>query len=618
MNKKSFQARRRAAIVAAMTATVLLTACGGGGDGAPVAPTPAPAPAPPPAPSSVFAPAADDLLAQPSLYAYPEPSLAEMAIAYVQTPVSGPGNYIGKGGVCRPLDQPPADTYPGGMVTLDTVNLDTDKWAACKPEINVLVSIDNLVKTAARLRQRGASARAADQKSYRVKLGGASDWHGETTFQLNKHPYDLARVRNKLAFDLMREIPHHQSLRTQFVRMSYADAKGAASSMGLYTHVEKMGKDYLARRGWVAGSNVYKAEDFEFYADPRLAVNADGTAGPSFERVLSIESDSKNHGAIIRLVNALNDGRTEFSTLFNRHFNKNNYLAWFATVMLLGNYDTDTQNFGLYQPLGSEKFYFLPWDYDDALGYPQQPGVPPYPGWPLGIGKWWNNPLHQGFLRQPGNVDLLQAAALEIRQKYLTNATVKSRLDSYRALVEPVITSAPDVNDLPTDGADPRPAAQQWAAEYQHLTASIGMNLQHFLSSLENPMPVWLDVSTANGQTTLDWGWPRPFHPRGKAISYSLEVARVVADKTPFAADTMVRSDTNLVGLVKTLPALPNGDYFMRVIARDHDGHQTPGLDTYYGPNGLTLPGVLCVNVPTGKECLWSAAQKSARNRKAG
>ena len=143
-------------------------------------------------------------------------------------------------------------------------------------------------------------------------------------------------------------------------------------------HIEKLGgKSYLERRGWVAGSNVYKVAAFNFNPDARLQTLADGKAGPGFEELLEIENDSGNHGAIVQTVKALADDGTPFATSFNRHFDRNNYLAWLASAILLGNWDTVNQNFGLYQPLGGDRFYFLPWDYDGALGYPQQPGFQP-------------------------------------------------------------------------------------------------------------------------------------------------------------------------------------------------------------------------------------------------
>jgi hypothetical protein len=44
------------------------------------------------------------------------------------------------------------------------------------------------------------------------------------------------------------------------------------------------------------------------------------------------------------------DEDAPFAATFSHYFNRNNYLSWLATTILLGNPDTINQNFGLYQP----------------------------------------------------------------------------------------------------------------------------------------------------------------------------------------------------------------------------------------------------------------------------
>lgn len=370
--------------------------------------------------------------------------------------------------------------------------------------------------------------------------------------------------------------------------------------MGLYTHVEKMGKSYLQRRGWVAGSNVYKMEEFSFASDPRLATLADGKAGPDFEQVMSIESDSGKHQAIVAAVRALNDDNTDFANVFNRYFDRNNYLTWLATTILLGNWDTRTQNFGLYQPLGGEKFYFLPWDYDAALGFAQQPGQH-YPAWAMGIGNWWDSPLHRRFLSVPGNVALLQAAVQEIRDKYLTDAAVKGLLDGYRPIVEPFITRAPDATQLAADGTGE--PALQWAAEYQRLQTVIGRNHGFFLDSLQRPMPYWLAASDQAGSLVLDWGWPTPFHPQGRPIAYRVELARAEAGKPAFAADTLVKTPAPTSGgTTLNLGALPAGQYLARVTASDPQGHAATAFDSTQF-DGQKIEGAICLRMPGAAPC---------------
>ncbi|MBS0293788.1 MAG: CotH kinase family protein [Proteobacteria bacterium] len=586
-----------------------LASCGGGDyESLPASPAPGPAPVPtpptPPQSQAPFTPGAGDLAHAAGLYPYAAPALLALGLQYQPTPVSGPGWYLADAANCRQLPSPPP-SYPGGMVTLDTVNLDVDKNDNCEPEIKVLASSgDGLLKNAAaKMRMRGSSTREATLKSYRVKLGNGTTWWGEDTLNLNKHPYDLTHVRNKLAFDLMRTVPYHESLRTQFVEIRYDAGDGKwPQAMGLFTHVEKLGgAGYLNRRGWIAGSNVYKVAEFNFNADARLQTLADGKAGPAFTELLEIESDSGDHRAIVNAVQALANDDTPFASTFGRYFDRNNYLAWLATTILLGNWDTTNQNFGLYQPLGSDKFYFLPWDYDGALGYHEQPGASATAPWDQGISTWWDSALHRRFLTTPGNLALLQAAVEEIRDKYLTDAAVKQLLDSYRPIVEPVLARAPDVDNLDAKGQGT--PMEQWAAEYQRLQNVIAGNRNLFLASLQRPMPFWLTGNDKTGGLELDWSWPAPFHPQGKAISYRVDLAHAQPGRPAFAADTMVQTASPAPGRTTlSLGALPAGQYLLRVTASDADGHSTWGFDTAYF-EGQKIDGAICLQMPGAKPC---------------
>ena len=588
----------------ATATTLALVGCGGGvTNDIPPAP-----PVPPMDPSKPFVPSADDLPpAIDQTYVYPEPSVQQLRVRYVPTPVSGPGYYLNADKTCTYQERPPAQTYPAGLVTLDTVNLDESKDDPCEPEINVQVALSGGPFADAKLRVRGSSTRLAEQKSYRIKYSGTDKWMGEDTFQLNKHPWDLSRVRNKLAFDLMRTVPHHPSLSTQFFTLDYTDGTGSTRPMGLFTHVEKMSKSYLARRGWVAGSNVYKAEDFSFNANhlTELGVQPDGSAGPDFEKVLSLEVDAKNHQAMAKLLKNINDDKQKFDAVFTQHFNRNNYLAWLASAILLGNYDTRSQNFGLYQPLGTEKFYFLPWDYDAALGFPDQPGTQNYPEWSLGIGNWWNSALHRRFMQQPQHLELLAYAVQQVRDQYLTDAAVDMRLQSYRPLVERWITSAPDVTYLPTlePITDNPLAPREWDAEYRRLQQVIATNHRHFLHSLQKPLPFWISPSsTPSGGVALDWGWPQPFHPQGKTITYTVTVAQAVQGIAPFAPETVVLTDTGLQTTQWSRSALPPGNYLVRVQASDADGHHTLAFNEHFMA-GQKVFGTVCVRLPSADPC---------------
>lgn len=594
--------------------SLLLSACGGGGGG-----SGSQTPSPPATPVVPFVPSATDVSDPDSHYQYPnadsavtDPSVVNVTITYVPTAVSGPGYYLVDENTCEYLDSPPA-SYPDDpatpaadhLVTLDTVNLDVDDTDECQPEIKVNFQADGYPVTTAynaKMRMRGSSTRYATQKSYRVKLRSSSPCSASTTYpcwrndeitlQFNKHPWDLSRVRNKLAFDLMRDIPYLNSLRTQFAHITYNDGS-TDSDMGLFTHVEKMGKEYLANRGYDTTSNIYKANEFYFDPDERLAIDP-SAGGSRFEEVLEVENDAGDHTALRAMISAVNDEDIAFSTTFNKHFNRNNYLAWLATNILLGNHDTITQNFALYQPAGGERFYFLPWDYDGSLGFEDQPDVDAagtfYDDWQLGLANWWGSPLHRRFIQQPGNLALIKAAVKDIRDNYLTSAQVQARLDSYTSLVTSLITAAPDVLHLPTAPDDDTPAADQWATEYQRLAGTVETNYSRFLTLLESPMPFWQAARLSSGALVLTWDTATDL--QGNPVTYKVEVSSDPAFGSLLYPARIVTSTSTSFS---TAPAA--GTYYMRVTARDDAGHSTRAFDRtdigdnrYFGVLAFTLP----------------------------
>lgn len=101
---------------------------------------------------------------------------------------------------------------------------------------------------------RGQTSSRNAQKNYKIKLIDNSDsWNGQRTIALNKHMGEGLRFRNKLAYDLMTEIPQIMSLRTQFVHLYVRDLTGDNPDefvdYGLYTQVEQLNKTALRTHG---------------------------------------------------------------------------------------------------------------------------------------------------------------------------------------------------------------------------------------------------------------------------------------------------------------------------------------------------------------------------------
>lgn len=483
-------------------------------------------------------------------------------------------------------------TTTDGVYTFAQVNSDIDPDDDFVPEVDAHFNAENypddgLLLNNAKIRLRGNSSRLAVQKSYRVKLNKANPspyglWRGETTLQLNKHPWDLTRVRNKLAFDLFTDIPHFPSLRTQFMHLTIN-----GEDYGLFTHVEKMGKEYLTNRGLSTDGNIYKANDFNFNSDTRLQLDTTGNplALNAFELVLELENDNKDHSRLIEMITAVNDETQAFDPVFEKYFDRNNYLVWLAVNILAGNRDTINQNFALYQPKDSTKFYFLPWDYDGAFGLEGQPdmaaeGVLNAP-WQLGLGNWWGSPLHQRFIKDPARLQEIQQAVDDIYTNYLTEAKIQALLDRYKPLVEPLITRSPDLDHLPIVTSS---ATDEWAGEYARLVTTVTINYDLFNASLEKPMPFWQDATVEAGHILLTWD--SSVDLQNDTVTYSI---RVGSDP---AFQTTVFSRDGVTGTSVEMPLQANGTYYLKVTATDSKGNSQGGFDIYIDQNDTKYFGV--------------------------
>jgi spore coat protein H len=451
----------------------------------------------------------------------------------------------------------------------------------------------------AKIRLRGNTSRLAEQKSYRIKLAsGAPAWQGETTLQFNKHPYDLSRMRNKLAFDLFRDIPHISSLRTQFYRMKVTYEILASDQLlspvalavgvhtdedfGLFTHVEKMGKEYLAARNLPSSSatigNIYKAEDFDFQLSAALsnyATTQNAANKVEFEKVLSLEADNLNHTPLIAMINDVNNDAIPFDTTFNKYFDKANYLTWLASNILMGNRDTINQNFGLYQPKDGTKFYFVPWDYDGAFGFEDQPlqlaGGPLYADWQKTVANWWGVPLHRRFLQDPKHLAELKLAVNEIYDNYLTRAQINAKLDAYKPLVIPIVKVLPDSRYLPVLSATTSNEIEaEWETERLRLANVVAANRDAFFTALEVPMPFW-QAATFQSSTQVLFNWDAAVDLQGDAVTYTAQLATTPNFATGSVLVTNAQIGSNTTYLYTAPTGVLSGTYYLKVTASSKD-----------------------------------------------
>lgn len=433
----------------------------------------------------------------------------------------------------------------------------------------------------ATIRIRGNSSTLMPQKSYKLSLNDSAGlWRGQSNIALNKHAFDATRIRNKLYFDLAKELPDVPSIRTQFVRLFIKDetsGQTAFEDYGLYTQAEVPTKKYLANHGLDRSGYLYKAISFNFEPNERIK-NFDDPAFDEevMDTVISCRGRQDNT-RLLELIEAVNDTSRDINEVIDTYFDRDNYMQWMAFNLLMGNRDTTMQNFYLYSPLNGQKWYYIPWDGDASLMRyeSQMEEGQPVAGWEWGIGNYWGIMLHQRFLKNERNREELAKVVEEMHQ-WLNQETVDRMAAGYYETVMPYLYEMPDYLNLQHTREEVEDILSRLGAEVEE-------NYQLFLESLRNPMPFWMyETEFTESEAVLTWEPAYDFE--GRDMTYQLTVSRHADMSEP------ILDESGLTGTSYRIPLerLEEGEYFWRVRAFREDGavaeamNQTIVNEKYY------------------------------------
>ena len=421
--------------------------------------------------------------------------------------------------------------------------------------------------------QRGQAVTFADLKSYKIKLSDtAAKWKGQKTLNFNKHPYDLTRLRNKLAFDLMELFPDTFGLRNQFCHLYIRDLNSGNKGYvdyGLYTQIEEPNKDYLESRGIERAAYIYKAENFEFgtYPDVIKNVTDPGYDVTEFEKILEIKGLEDNHSRLIAMLNDVNDETKDINDVISKWFDRDNYITWLAINFLLGNYDTVSSNYYLMSPLDQEKWYFIPWDYDESLGFYAQPGPDNSEFRMDGVATYWSVVLHRRFLENPQNLADV-TAKIEQLNAIATEDVLRDKVSSCYDSTNSLVKSNPDLAIMET-------TVSNYEKEILRLPTVLDDCKQDYYNAFESPMPVVLnEVQIAGGQATFTWEEAYKFDNDTLRYDFSL------SSDPDF--NNIIEESSDMLGTSFVVDSLSAGTYYWRVEVYDPSGNRTGPVDDYY------------------------------------
>lgn len=427
---------------------------------------------------------------------------------------------------------------------------------------------------------RGQTSSRNEQKNYKIKLVDNSEgWRGQRTIALNKHQTEAMRFRNKLAYDLMTDIPQIMSLRTQFVHLYVRDLTGPNPDVfedyGLYTQVEQLNKTALRAHGLDKNGYLYKVNFFEFnqYDELKLVTDPDYDEA-AFNAYLEPKG-SNNHARLLEVIDAVNDWSITSEQLLDTYFDRENLAYWMAFMMLMGNSDVQSRNAYLYSPLNGNKWYFYPWDNDASLVDTEHEIIrfSDFSDWEDGVTNYWANQLCRRAMILEDFRRQLDDAVEDLRSHYLTDEVLEERITKYNAVVEPYVTQMPDIRHLGV-------TLENRDVILHSLVGEVEKNYQRYKESLLCPMPfyVGLPEKTEDGYR---FDWESSFSFVNENFEYHFCLSRDYNRKEIIAeADSLQLTRYDYTG------KLEPGQYFIHVCATNESGYTTNCFDYYSTTDG--------------------------------
>lgn len=492
----------------------------------------------------------------------------------------------------------PTDDSAGHPVTFTDLKAVNDQFQA-KPILNarLLPSLPNdaVLSNAlvlsdlepnATITLRGQSSILSKEKSYKIRLTDSNEtWHGSSSLNLNKHPFDNVRIRNKVAFDLMELLPDLTSLRTRFVRLFVKDLSVAGNAefidYGLYENIEQVGPQFLKDHLLDENGTLYKVNYNEFFRYKDAVKNVDDPAYDvnEFEYYFETKAGHSNK-KLIAMLDDVNDMNLDIDQVFDKYFNRDNYFTWLAVNILLGNFDTQERNYFLYSPHDTTTWYFLPWDYDKSLvgdmAYDADGNLQQL----VGIPNYWGVVLHSRMFKKAHNLAELNAKIEQIYKIFSADA-ISHIIDKYLPVAEQYCLA----DLLIYLNVDPA----TFYASIEKIRTIIKENRDEYYSTQEKPMPVFLgEVEKVEGGNLFNW--TESYDLQGDRISYTLQIA-----KDP--RFTEIVFERNRIGDTGYVTNLLPGDYYWRVNIIDSKGNtqrtfddlHMPDMSHYFGLKKITI-----------------------------
>ncbi len=252
---------------------------------------------------------------------------------------------------------------------LDPANAQSDSlFPATFCYKNAVIPGDSLLLVGVRLR--GNTSRFSAKKSFKVDFNHfvpGRKFHDLEKMNLNGEHNDPSIVRSKLCWDLF------QQLRLPAARANHVQLYINNRYFGLYVNVEHVDDEFVQKRFGNRNGNLYKclypADLVYLGADPEVYKKFHGDRQPYDLKTNRDKNDYSDLAHFIDVIN--NTPAQQFRTELEKVFNVDNFLKWLALNVLVGSWDDYwylKNNYYLYHNTATDKFEFIPYDYDNTYG----------------------------------------------------------------------------------------------------------------------------------------------------------------------------------------------------------------------------------------------------------
>lgn len=246
-------------------------------------------------------------------------------------------------------------------------------------------------------RIRGNTSRYSQKKSFKVSFNtfeNGRQYRGLDKMNLNGEHNDPSIIRSKLSWDIFQDIGL-PAPRANHVKL-YINGE----YYGLYINVEHIDDEFVEDRFGTDAGNLYKClypSDLTYRgSDPSNYREFYNDRGQVYE--LKTNEEENDYSDLAYLINFFEHASdTKFQQEIEDYLNVDGVLRWMAVDVLTGNWDDywfNKNNFYLYNNPTTNRFEFIPYDYDNTFGI-WWDGIYPDMDWGLRDINTWGHPDEQ-------------------------------------------------------------------------------------------------------------------------------------------------------------------------------------------------------------------------------